>query len=105
MTPIRAAELVRLCQTLLGEGLLEGDGGLLITGINSLDAAGPSEMSFVANPKAAALAANSSAGLLLAAPFFETSSGRTLIRVSDPRAAVARLITALYAKPASEPGS
>jgi len=104
MTPIRAAELVRLCQTLLGEGSLDGDGGLLITGINSLDTAGPTEMSFVANPKAAALAANSSAGLLLVVPSFEASGGRTLIRVSDPRAAVARLIGTLYAKPAPEPG-
>jgi len=104
MTPIRAAELVGLCQTLLGEGSLGGDGGLLITGINSLDAAGPSEMSFVANPKAAALAASSSAGLLLVDSSFEASGGRTLIRVSDPRAAVARLIGALYVKPAPEPG-
>jgi UDP-3-O-[3-hydroxymyristoyl] glucosamine N-acyltransferase len=104
MTPIRAAELARLCQTLLGEGSLEGDGGLLITGINSLDAAGPAEMSFVATQKAAALAANSSAGLLLVTASFEASGGRTLIRISDPRAAVARLIAALYAKPAPEPG-
>ena len=103
MTPTRAAALLQLCQDILGEGSMEGDAELSITGINSLDAAGPNEMSFVANQKAAHLAAASHAALLLVPPSFPALSGKTLIRVSDPRAAIARLIGALYVKPAPMP--
>jgi UDP-3-O-[3-hydroxymyristoyl] glucosamine N-acyltransferase len=76
----------------------EGDGDALITGAATLYAAGPREIAFVGNRKAATQAPESSAGCLLVTADFP--AGRTLIRVSDPRASFATVIGALYPRPA-----
>ncbi len=80
----------------------EGDGDVEITGAAPLESAGPHEVSFVGNRKAAAGAAQSAAGCLLVTDDFP--KGRTLIRVSDPRAALARLIRLLYPRLEVTPG-
>jgi UDP-3-O-[3-hydroxymyristoyl] glucosamine N-acyltransferase len=80
----------------------EGDGNLEIGGVAPLESAGPREMAFVGNRKAAAGAHLSSAGCLLVTPDFP--KGRTLIRVADPRAACARVIQLLYPPPGIKPG-
>lgn len=80
----------------------EGDGGVEITGAAALESAGPQEISFVANRKAAAAAAGSSAGCLLVTAEFPL--GRTLIRVDDPRASLAAVIGLLYPPSAITPG-
>src|SRR5579871_4262421 len=72
----------------------EGDASLEISGAASLDSAGPNEISFVGNRKAAASAGSSHAGCLLVTADFPT--GRTVVRVPDPRAAFARVISLLY---------
>jgi UDP-3-O-[3-hydroxymyristoyl] glucosamine N-acyltransferase len=72
----------------------EGHGSLEIIGVAALESAGPHEISFVGNRKAAAVAPNSSAGCLLVAEEFP--AGRTLIRAADPRAAFARVIGLLH---------
>lgn len=72
----------------------EGDGDLEISGAAPLESAGPHEAAFVGNRKAAAGAAQSSAGCLLVPADFP--KGRTVIRVDDPRGAFARLIGLLY---------
>ncbi len=96
MTPITAAQLAELCTRTFGRAILEGDGAIVISGVSQLESAAPSELSFVANRNAADNAAQSKAGCLLVPPDFENLSRRTLIRVSDPRAAFAQLIALLY---------
>ena len=80
----------------------EGDGNLDIRGVAPLESAGPREIAFVGNRKAAAGAHMSGAGCLLATSDFPT--GRTLIRVTNPRAACARVIGLLYPQAAAPPG-
>jgi UDP-3-O-[3-hydroxymyristoyl] glucosamine N-acyltransferase len=80
----------------------EGAGDLKVTGAATLEAAGPGEIAFVGNRKAAAQAAESSAGCLLVTNEF--SAGRTVIRVADPRGSFATVIGLLYPPPAVVPG-
>lgn len=69
----------------------EGDGESAIDGVGSVESATARQLSFAAGKKAHELASASQAGCLLVAPDFGASSG-ALIRVSDPRAAFARVI-------------
>ena len=80
----------------------EGDGGLEISGVAPLETAAAHDLAFVGTRNAAAAARDSRAGCLLATDDFP--EGRTLIRVADPRAALARAIALLYPKPPIIPG-
>jgi UDP-3-O-[3-hydroxymyristoyl] glucosamine N-acyltransferase len=80
----------------------EGDGAHEISAAAPLESAASHQIAFVGNRKAAASAAASSAGCLLVTGEFPT--GRTLIRVADPRAAFARVIGLLYPRPPVQPG-
>ncbi|MGB6946676.1 MAG: UDP-3-O-(3-hydroxymyristoyl)glucosamine N-acyltransferase [Bryobacteraceae bacterium] len=80
----------------------EGDGGIDITGAATLESAGPREIAFVGNRKAASQAAQSRAGCLLVTSEFP--AGRTVIRVADPRGSFATVIGLLYPVPAVIPG-
>jgi UDP-3-O-[3-hydroxymyristoyl] glucosamine N-acyltransferase len=86
----------------LVNGCVEGDGSVSIAGVAPLETAGSNELSFVGNRKAAAAAAQSSAGCLLVTNEFP--GGRTLIRVADPRGAFARAIGRLHPRVAVAPG-
>lgn len=74
----------------------EGDGEREIEEAAALDAAGASDLSFVASRRAAAEAQSSSAGCLLVCIDFPNPGGRTLIRVAEPRTAFARVIRRLH---------
>jgi UDP-3-O-[3-hydroxymyristoyl] glucosamine N-acyltransferase len=93
MPALTVAQLGALCG-----GEARGDRARLITGANSLDSAQPTDLSFVANQKAAARAPTSHAGCLLVPLAFDQSGPWSLIRVDDPRAAFARALAALYPK-------
>lgn len=80
----------------------EGSGDVEIFGAAALESAGSDEIAFVGNRKAAAQAAQSTAGCLLVTNDFP--AGRTLIRVSDPRAGFATVIGLLYPPPPVIPG-
>jgi UDP-3-O-[3-hydroxymyristoyl] glucosamine N-acyltransferase len=80
----------------------EGTGDLDITGAATLESAGQGEIAFVGNRKAASQAAQSWAGCLLVTSEFP--SGRTVIRVADPRASFATVIGLLYPPPPVIPG-
>ncbi len=80
----------------------EGDGDLEINGVAALESAGSREIAFVGSRKAAGQAHLSNAGCLLVTADFP--SGRTLIRVADPRGACARAIELLYPRPSIQPG-
>ncbi|MFH0944174.1 MAG: UDP-3-O-(3-hydroxymyristoyl)glucosamine N-acyltransferase [Planctomycetota bacterium] len=72
-------------------GTLEGDGSLLVQGLSGLQDAGPDELSFVADPRYAALAERSRAGALLVTGSFPAGD-RALIRVAEPERAMDRLV-------------
>jgi UDP-3-O-[3-hydroxymyristoyl] glucosamine N-acyltransferase len=81
----------------------EGAGDLDITGVAPLESAGPREIAFIGRRKAAAHAGQSRAGCLLVTDDFPT--GRTLIRVDDPRGGLASVIGLLYPRPLIIPGA
>ncbi len=83
-------------------GTCEGEADRPIRAAAALDSAGVDEVSFVGNRKAAAAAAESEAGCLLVPVDFP--SGRTLIRVEDPRTAFARVVARLHPPELPEPG-
>lgn len=93
MPALTVAQLAELCG-----GEPHGDASRAITGANSLESAQSGDLSFVANQKAAALAATSRAGCLLVPAWFDAAGPWALIRVPDPRAAFARALSALYPK-------
>src|SRR5580693_4813189 len=74
----------------------EGNGDAEIRRVTTLEDAGPEDLSFVANPRAMKAAAASAAGCLLVPLDFSNQTHRTIIRVPDPRAAVARVIARLH---------
>ncbi|MGA2212800.1 MAG: UDP-3-O-(3-hydroxymyristoyl)glucosamine N-acyltransferase [Bryobacteraceae bacterium] len=80
----------------------EGAGDLDMTGVAPLESAGPSEIAFIGNRKAAAQASESRAGCLLVT--HEFPAGRTVIRVDDPRSGFASVIGLLYPRPPLIPG-
>jgi UDP-3-O-[3-hydroxymyristoyl] glucosamine N-acyltransferase len=76
-----------------------GEGGeTRITGVNDLKAAGPAEISFLANPKYEKLARDSRAGAILVSRDEARELGGTLIQVESPSAAFAH-IAQLFAPP------
>ena len=86
----------------LVEGVVEGQADLEVTGAAPLESAGPGDIAFVSNRKAAASAAKSRAGCLIVSADFPSS--RTLVRVPDPRSAFARVLLHLYPQPSATPG-
>jgi UDP-3-O-[3-hydroxymyristoyl] glucosamine N-acyltransferase len=96
MATLTVAELAIAC-----EGIAQGALDKTIRGANSLEAAGPDELSFVSNKKAASVAADSRAGCLIVSHGFDVAGDWSLIRVEDQRSAFARALAKLY--PAQRP--
>jgi UDP-3-O-[3-hydroxymyristoyl] glucosamine N-acyltransferase len=82
-------------------GAWEGEGEREIRGVAALEDAGPEDVAFAASGRAEQQAEASRAGCLLVSEGYVNQSGRTAIRVRDPRAAMARAIVRLHppAKP------
>src|SRR3954454_7363544 len=93
------AELAAIC-----EGEAEGATELLISGANSLETAGQTELSFVASNKALGLARSSQAGCLLVPKDVAENGKWAQIRVANPRIAFVRAWASLYPQPKAEPG-
>jgi UDP-3-O-[3-hydroxymyristoyl] glucosamine N-acyltransferase len=83
---------------------VEGDGDTELRGVAAAESAGPQEVAFAAGRKAAEIAAGSGAGCLLVARDFPNERGRTVIRVAEPRAAFARVITRFHPMQRPAPG-
>ena len=94
--------LIRDLAAAIGSGF-SGDGDYEITGVMPLEDAGPSDLSFVSNPKFAQAAIQGKAGCLIIPPGFEIP-GRNLIFHKDPRAAVAQLIPLVHSLDRPAPG-
>lgn len=82
---------------------LRGDAEREITGVRGIEEAGPTEISFVANPKYTALARTTRAAALLVEPDFPEIAAATL-RIKNPYFAFARSLGFFYQPPAYAPG-
>jgi UDP-3-O-[3-hydroxymyristoyl] glucosamine N-acyltransferase len=80
----------------------EGEGNVEVAGAASLESAGPRDIAFVGNRKAASEAAQSRAGCLLVTNDFPARG--TVIRVADPRGSFATIVGLLYPPPAIASG-
>ena len=87
---ITASELAKLVG-----GTVEGDGSVAIGGIAGLGEATGDQVSFLANPKYAALMATTQAGVVVVGPGFAGETRATLVRCENPDAALARIAEVL----------
>ena len=77
------------------DGCVSGDGGVVIERIRGIDEAGPGDLTFVANPKYRKRMETTGASAVMVAPE-TTCAGKTLLTVSDPYAALGRLLNLYY---------
>jgi UDP-3-O-[3-hydroxymyristoyl] glucosamine N-acyltransferase len=87
----------------------EGDGELEIRRVTALDDAGAGDLSFVTGRgviggRGAKLAEASQAACLLVRPDYPNPDDRTVIRIADPRAAIARVIPLFHRRAEPQPG-
>ena len=82
---------------------LDGDGTAEITGVAAIESAAPGDLTFVANPKYAALARSTRATAVLVEPSFSAITAATL-RIDNPYLAFARAIELFYQPPVYAPG-
>jgi len=94
-------KLVDLAQHL--GATLQGDPAVVINGVASIETAGPGEITFVANPKYAALARTTRAAAVLVEPSFPELTTATL-RLKNPYLAFAHVIELFYQPPSYAPG-
>ena len=73
-------------------GTIVGDPDAGITGVNSLEAAGAGELAFAESDTYAARARQSRASVIIVSPTFPALEGRTLLRVTNPRLAFAKVM-------------
>jgi UDP-3-O-[3-hydroxymyristoyl] glucosamine N-acyltransferase len=82
---------------------LRGDADLEITGVKGIEEAGPTEITFVANPRYTSLARTTRAAAVLVEPDFQEISAATL-RVTNPYLAFSRALGFFYQPPSYPPG-
>jgi len=82
---------------------LRGDAELEVTGVKGIEEAGPTEVTFVANPRYTALARKTQAAAVLVEPGFQEISAATL-RLNNPYLAFSRALALFYQPPAYPPG-
>jgi UDP-3-O-[3-hydroxymyristoyl] glucosamine N-acyltransferase len=82
---------------------LRGDAELEVTGVKGIEEAGPTEVTFVANPKYGALARKTRAAAVLVEPEFPEIEAATL-RITNPYLAFSRTLGFFYQPPAYAPG-
>ena len=82
---------------------LRGDAELEVTGVKGIEEAGPTEITFVANPKYAGLARKTQAAAVLVEPEFQEIAAATL-RIQNPYLAFSRALGLFYQPPAYDPG-
>ena len=82
---------------------LRGDAELEVTGVKGIEEAGPTEITFVANPKYGSLARKTRAAAVLVEPEFPEIEAATL-RLKNPYLAFSRALAVFYQPPAYAPG-
>ena len=96
MTASEGRSLAELARLLGGE--VQGDATLIVTSVAPLDTAGPSDLSFLANPSYLQRARESRAGAVLAGPGIDLG-GRTALVVPDPYLALAVVLELYHPSP------
>ncbi len=84
-------------------GQVVGPADLIITGINTLESAGPEEITFLTNPKYAPQVSGTRAAAIIVAPGTDTGDLPRL-EAANPYLALARLAAAYLTPPRPEPG-
>jgi len=82
---------------------LRGDAELEVTGVKGIEDAGPTEITFVANPRYAGLARTTRAAAVVVEPEFQEIAAATL-RIKNPYHAFSRALGLFYQPPAYPPG-
>ena len=82
---------------------MHGDAEAEVTGVKGIEEAGPTEVTFVANPRYTALARTTRAAAVLVDPEFPEIAAATL-RVANPYLAFSRTLGFFYRPPAYAPG-
>jgi UDP-3-O-[3-hydroxymyristoyl] glucosamine N-acyltransferase len=82
---------------------LRGDAELEVAGVKGIEEAGPTEITFVANPKYAGLARRTKAAAVLVDPDFQEIAAATL-RIKNPYLAFSRALGLFYQPPVYAPG-
>ena len=88
----------------LGAELEGGDAEEEISGVSGIEDAEQGQLTFVANPKYAALARSTRASAVLVEPAFPATGGVAVLRVENPYLAFARAAEIFYAAPVYKPG-
>lgn len=88
--------------------VLEGDPGAEVSGIATIEDAGPEDVTFLSNPKYTRQLDGTTARCVVMKPDIEAPDGLARVRVGDPYAAITALIVELYGyrahpAPAAEP--
>ncbi len=82
---------------------LRGNANLEVTGVKGIEEAGPTEVTFVANPRYAVLARSTHAAAVIVEPGFQEIGAATL-RIANPYLAFARALGYFYRAPGYAPG-
>ena len=82
---------------------LRGNAEMEVTGVRGIEDAGPSEITFVANPRYTSLARTTQAAAVLVEPEFQEISAATL-RIKNPYLAFSRALAIFYQPPVYAPG-
>jgi UDP-3-O-[3-hydroxymyristoyl] glucosamine N-acyltransferase len=82
---------------------LRGDANVEVTGVKGIEEAGPTEVTFVANPRYSSLARTTRAAAVLVEPTFPEIATATL-RINNPYLAFSRTLGLFYQPPAYDPG-
>jgi UDP-3-O-[3-hydroxymyristoyl] glucosamine N-acyltransferase len=82
---------------------LRGNADLEVTGVKGIEEAGPTEITFVANPRYTALARQTKAAAVLVEPEFQPIEAATL-RIKNPYLAFSRALALFYQPPVYPPG-
>jgi UDP-3-O-[3-hydroxymyristoyl] glucosamine N-acyltransferase len=82
---------------------LRGDADVEVTGVKGIEVAGPSEITFVANPRYTSLARTTGAAAVLVEPEFPAIPTPTL-RLKNPYLAFSRALALFYQPPSYAPG-
>jgi len=75
---------------------VDGDGGRTVVGVNTLDDAGPEELSFLANAKYVDALQTTRAAAVVVAKDQPAPTGLSVLRAGDPYAAIAMLIVHIH---------
>ncbi|MCW5959607.1 MAG: UDP-3-O-(3-hydroxymyristoyl)glucosamine N-acyltransferase [Pyrinomonadaceae bacterium] len=85
-------------------GSLEGDDSIEISRVSGINSAGPDSVAFAEDPKAFSEVSRTHAGCVIVPENFESSPSVVLIKVKNPKLAIAQIATVLHPAEDADPG-